>query len=260
MGRKMREVRDTPVRPAFVCTPRYALRKARSGVRLSRWELAGIAGDSDVAYQYASSVLGARFPEGEVAIASSRQSVVYAANYVGGRWELAEPYIMENAELCVDYSKMVLSGRWESAEGVILRDYSASVRYLRDVVCGRWDDFEVRVADFLCGKKVWNSFWYKRMTAVRDLMRVVRCRVEVVESALMVSDRPGSLYMYALGIGGRLPDPLHGKMMTYAFSEKGKSWSKKYVGFLDRCRERAERYFYFLDEEGRRSFLHKMGC
>lgn len=259
--RPMRESPDTDRRPKNVCSPKYALKKARAGVRLSRWELEGIAGDPGLALQYAHHVVKGRWPQGEPAIMGSSCAVHYAETVVGGRWEEGEPSIMCKGDLAVQYCRKVLKRRWEEAEESILGGYDDAMKYHAEFVRGRWEGLEERIVRFMeGGKKTWGPFCFSSpMDAVRSYMKVVGCRVPSIEDALMRLDRAGCLYRYAVGLGGRLPGGLHAKMMMFSFDDRRKAWSRRYVRHLERCRVRAERWFSELDEGERAEFLGRVG-
>ena len=251
----MRCVPDTECCPSVVCTPKYALKKARAGIPLSRWELAGIAGDAVMAFQYARNVVRGRFPAGEPAIMRSAMAVGYAVEFIGGRWEEAEGFICRNADQVYSYSKSLVGGRWLEGEAAVLGDFNVSMRYLRDIVGGRWEELEVLVGEYLVGRKPWEYCWTKPMVVLRDYMRFVRCRVPLFEEVLSSVDRPGSLFLYSLGIGGRLPGVLHNKMMMYGFSDRGRVWNRRYVRYLEGCRVRALHYVGGLDGSELEEFL-----
>lgn len=258
--RNMVAARDSESRPKHVCTPKYAVHKARAGVRLSRWELEGIAEDPSHAFQYAVHVAKGRWPQGEPAIMRGPYSVRYAAEVIGGRWEEAEPVIiLKGGMMCVEYAKLVVKGRWVDAESEICRDYHAAERYHKGVVRGPWEEFERAIAAFIESprKSPWGGIFLKPMEVVGGYMKVVRCRVPLLESVLAASSRAGCLYRYARGIGGRLPEELHQKMMMFSFLDRKKVWSRRYVRYLDLCRVRAEHWISGLDSEGRRELFGK---
>lgn len=252
--RRMKESKDTENRPSVVCTPKYALKKLRAGLRLSRWELEEISRDAKCALDYAHHT-GSRWSLGEPAIMSSSYSVIYASNVVKGRWFEAESEIMKTPVLALQYARGVLQGRWGDAEDQILSEYDASKTYHKELVGGRWGGFEEKIAKYLGGKRVWPVCWLNRMSVLRDYMKQVRCRVESFEEVLGVVNRPGCLYIYALGIGGRLPGVLHNKMMMMSYSDKGGSWARRYVRFLERNKERVLKYIADLDEDDRRELF-----
>lgn len=256
--RNMVEARDSEVRPKHVCTPKYALKKARTGIRLSRWELEGIAGDPTHAFQYALHVAKGRWPQGEPSIMRGPYSVRYAAEVIGGRWEEAEPVIiLKGGMMCVEYAKLVVKGRWVEAEAAICRDHHAAARYHRDVVRGPWEELERTVAGFISSPRSspWRGAFVKPVEAIKEYMKVVKDRAPLLEAALVESSRAGCLYRYARGIGGRLPGELHQKMMMFSFMDRKRVWSRRYVKYLDLCARRAEHWIAGLDPEARRELF-----
>ena len=254
--RKMREAPDAGRRPSSVCKPKYALKKARAGIRLSRWELEDLSRDPGHALQYALHVVGGRWEPGEAAIMRSSCAVQYASDVLKGRWPEAEEFICSSPDLSVTYCERVLNSRWSVAEASICSDYSAGMRYVRNVARGRVELFEARIADFICGRRsVWRYCYANPSQALAEYMKLVGCRVPLFEEVFSRCGRASALYRYARGIGGRLPGELHSRMMMYSFDDRRKGWARRYVRHLERCRARAERWISDLDEDGRRELF-----
>jgi len=75
----------TETRPKRVCSPKYAVQKARKGKKLNRWEIEDLSRDPEQSFLYATKAIRGRFPEGEPAIAASKFALEYARDVVQGR-------------------------------------------------------------------------------------------------------------------------------------------------------------------------------
>lgn len=258
-GRKMKTAPDSEKRPARVCTPRHAYKKASQGIRLSRWELADLALNPEWSLRYCRDVLKSRWPSCEPVMARSALAVNYATMIVGGRWEECEDHVSQNPGLAVRYANEVLKDRWEQGEPAILRDYNSSWRYMREVLHGGWEPFEEKLAGHIVRRDPdWDSVRYNsRASLVHQYVCMVGRRVPALERALTERPRASCLYAYSRGVGGRLPGELHSRMMLMGFDERGKGSSSKYMGYLGECERRAERWISDLDEGSRREFLKK---
>lgn len=278
----------TEIRPKRVCSPKYAVHKARRGKKLNRWEIEDLAKDPEQSFIYAQKILKGRFPEGEPAIAASKFAFEYAKNVIGGRWEEAEPHMLENfeagyktrrialdyfikvarathkrIELCIlssdmgranEYAENCVKGRWKEAEPMILAQPHLSHEYHRKVVKGRWPELEHRI---VFQKKLrWSE---SRQNMLKDYLDVVPEPGPKFEAKLEKSNRASLLLVYAMhGLRGRLTPALHQKMMMFSFDPKKAGSAKKYIKFLERCERRVLRYLSGLGDEERLEILEKV--
>jgi hypothetical protein len=274
------------VRPKRVCSPKYAVMKARKGKQLSRWELEDLAKDPEQSFLYATKVLKGRFPEGEPAIANSEHAYEYALKVIDGRFPEAEPYFISHldgwgmgtkalnyfvhvakvrnpkVEECilkshhnhvVDYSKNCVGGRWHEAEAQIIKHATNAEAYHKEVVKCRWPEWEDRIL----GKKKL-GYYDNRTEMLSDYLKVVEAPVPGLEEKLEKTNRASLVLAYAVkGIRGRLPDALHQKMMMLSFDPKRQKSAKKYLKFLESCERRAIRYLSGLDEDELKEVLAK---
>lgn len=279
-------MKDPESRPKRVCSPRYAVSKARKGKTLNRWELEELAKCPDQSLLYAQKVLKGRFHEGEAAISRDPDlAFAYAKTVIGGRFEAAEDVFLNfnrewgnrnflqryfidvarvpNPEiekkilathtgLASEYAEKCLGGRWHKAEPMILEHLDQAAEYHERVHKGRWPEFEDLI---LFGKK--NGFWEKRTKALDKYLSVVG-PVPEIEQKLERCGRASLLLVYAAKARrGRLPNTLHQKMMMFGFDPKRQAWTKKYVRFLESCERRALTYISGLDEDALAELLSK---
>lgn len=258
MRRQMRAVKESVSRPASVCTPRYALKKARAGVKLTRWELEGIANCPSYAFEYAQNVVRGPWEAGEAAIRrNSNSSLSYARDVVRGRWEKGEYVISGCAHASFLYASGVVGGRWEAGEAAILTDFECAVKYAKTCVKGRWTALEDSILGCVSRNKDWN--WVDPVDLVTKYLKSVGgVRWSGLESVLMEKSRAKLTYRYAVLTGGRLVPELHQKMMMFSFDNKRLVWSKRYLRFLEVCERRAIRYMQDLDSESRAELISKV--
>jgi hypothetical protein len=64
----------------------------------------------------------------EKALRTPRSAAAYAS-YVVGKWPKAEPVILQNPMMAVDYAENTLEDRWPEAEPIIMRDGPAAETY-----------------------------------------------------------------------------------------------------------------------------------
>jgi len=282
----------TETRPKRVCSPKYAVQKARRGKKLNRWEIEELATDAEQSVIYAQKVLKGRFPEGEPAIAQNIPLALdYARDIMNGRFELAEPNMISNLDWSSnrtpimnyfvkngvankeierrileresmhipEYAAKCMGGRWPEAEPVLLRNMallqniSNVHKYHRDVIKDRWPELEDRI--ILMKKGGWTD---ERKNALKDYFRVVSGpNLEFVEK-MGRSNKAGLLMIYAVNVvKGRLPPHLHQKMMMFSFDPKRQKAAKSYVKFLDRQGRRALEYLLTLDDQERAEIMDK---
>lgn len=277
------------VRPKRVCSPKYAVQKARKGKKLNRWEIEDLAQNAEQSLLYAERVLHGRFPEGEAAIAGHPDlAFQYAKGVIKGRFPEAEPtfykynsdwgnrnflqrYFIEVARepnpevekkildthngLAASYAELCIKGRWIEAESVIVKDLDNAAEYHRKVVNDRWPELEDRI---IFGKK--EGFWDNRSKSLAKYLEVVGRPVPEIEKKLESCNKASLLITYAVkGVRGKLPPALHQKMMMLGFDPKKQKYVKTYVKFLEVCERRALVYIKGLDEEARKELFEKAG-
>jgi hypothetical protein len=274
------------VRPKRVCSPKYAVMKARKGKTLNRWELEDLAKDPEQSFLYAVKVLRGRFHQGEPAIANSDCAYEYAVKVIDGRFPEAEPYFVSQLDgwghgnkalhyfvhvakirhpkveesilerhhnFIVEYAKNCVGGRWNEAEGEIVKHATHAEAYHKDVVKDRWPEWEDRI---LGRKKL--GYFHNRAGLISDYLKVVPAPIPELEKKLEGSNRANLILAYAVrGVRGRLPDALHQKMMMLSFDPKRQNTARKYLKFLESCESRAIRYLSGLDEDELKEVLAK---
>lgn len=275
------------VRPKRVCSPRYAVQKAKKGKTLNRWEIEDLAKDPEQSFIYASKVLKGRFPEGEAAIAESSFAYQYAKHVIEGRFEAAEPHFIKCLERMgsvsrsraldyfvslagvrnplvekhllehehnriVAYCQNCIGGRWEEAEGKIVR--FGACEYHEHVLKDRWPALEDRI---IREKKLqWHE---SRKEMMKGYLKVVPNPGPEFERKLEKSNRASLLLVYAMkGLRGKLPQTLHQKMMMFSFDPKRQSFAKKYLKFVSACERRVVRFLSGLDEDERNEIMAKV--
>lgn len=283
MGTKFME----DIRPKKVCSPRYAVQKARKGIKLNKWELEDLAKDPEYALQYALKVIRGRFPEGEATIAQSPEhAFLYAKEVIKGRFEAAEDMLLrhssnwghrnylvnyfikiakvpnpavermilkEHPDHSVMYAQNCVQGRWIKGEKVILEDWSRACEYHKEIVKERWEEYE---DSLLKGKK--KGYWDNRSDCFAKYLEVIDSRSEGLEEKLLKSSRASFLLVYAHKCSkGRLPPALHQKMMMFSFDPKKQKHAKKYIRFLEAREKRVVAYLSGIDEEERLALLQK---
>lgn len=279
-------MKDPNVRPSRVCSPKYAVMKARKGKQLNRWELEELAKDPEYSFLYAQKVLKGRFPEGEAAIARDVDwALRYAKEIIQGRFPEAEDLMLEmvdrghnfisgyfidvagepnekvehkiletkNYSLAASYAEKCLKRRWTEAEGFILIALGVAGRYHQTVVKERWPEFEDAI---LFRKRI--AHWDRRAGHLKEYLGVVRAPIPELEKKLERCSQASLILTYAVrGVRGRLPPALHQKMMMLGFDTKKQKWTKKYLKFLENCERRAVAYITQLDDESRAELFSK---
>ena len=270
---------ETEIRPKRVCSPKYAVQKAKKGKTLNRWELEELAKDPELSLKYAR-IKKRRFPECEPNIARNPEfALEYARNVIGGpfpeaeeallnkmentysggivvrqyfvaygiRNERVEKYILNKEYGSInDYAKNCVKGRWHEAERKLLNDrLDHAVDYQNEIIKGRWEELENRI---LFGKNL--SYWDSPLTCFKNYLKNVGGRIPEVESKLEKSKKASFIFAYAVtSMKGRLPPALHQKMMMFAFDPKRQKSSKNYIKFLEKMEEKVVGYLRGLDEE-----------
>jgi hypothetical protein len=278
----------TETRPKRVCSPKYAVQKARKGKKLNRWEIEDLSRDPEQSFLYATKAIRGRFPEGEPAIAASKFALEYARDVVQGRWEECEPHLIENITngyntrrmtldyfinvACVrnadlerfllrndigraaEYAENCVKGRWKEAEPRILEQNHLAHDYHRMVIKGSWPELERKI---LFQKKMQ---WHEdRKDMLQDYLKVTPEPGVGFEKKLQKSNRASLLLVYATrGIRGRLPPALHQKMMMFSFDPKKQGSVKKYIKFLEHRERGILRYLAGLTEEERMEVMEKV--
>lgn len=280
-------MKDPEVRPKRVCSPRYAVQKARKGKKLNRWEIEDLSKDAEQSLLYASKVLKGRFPEGEAAISQVPDLAFdYAKNVIKGRFPEAEAtflrhnsdwgnrnylnrYFIEVAQepnleveakilnshhgLAASYAELCIKGRWPACESLILKDLDNAVDYHSKVVRERWPELE----DAILFKKKANM-WDNLSKALAGYLSSLSSRVPGLEEKLASCNRASLLFTYAVkGVRGKLPPNLHQKMIMFGFDTKKQKVVKNYVKFLESCERRVLAYIAGLDEGSRKELFER---
>jgi len=82
--------------------------------------------DANAAYNYAKSILQARWPEAEPIIlreGSSKVLFFYAKHVIRDRWAEAEDKIIKCSKYIMEYTKDLVKNRWKEAEDKIIGDF-----------------------------------------------------------------------------------------------------------------------------------------
>ena len=278
---------ETEIRPKRVCSPKYAVQKAKKGKKLNRWELEELAKDPELSLKYAK-ITKRRFPEGEPNIAHRTDfSLDYARSVIGGpfpeaeeallkrmedsysggsvvrqyfiahgiRNERVEKYILNKDYGAInEYAKSCVKGRWHEAENKLLNDrLDHAVDYQKEIIKDRWEELENRI---LFGKNL--SYWDSPLACFKNYLKNVGGRIPEVESKLERSKKASFIFAYAvISMKGRLPPALHQKMMMFAFDPKRQKSSKNYIKFLEKMEEKVVGYLKGLDEDEMQEIIGK---
>ena len=280
-------MKDPNARPKRVCSPKYAVMKARKGKALNRWELEDLAKDPEQALLYCQKVIGGRFPEAESAIAQHPEfAFEYAKSVVKGRFPAAEDtffrhnsnwghrnylerYFIDIARepnpevekkilaihhgLAGKYAELCVKGRWPEGEKIILKDIDSAVEYHGNVVKERWPELEDMI---LHSKK--QSIWDNHAKAFAKYLEALKSPEPEIEEKLVRCNRAALLLTYAVkGVKGKLSPKLHQKMMMLCFNPKKAKVVKNYVRFLETCERRALTYIKGLDEDSRKELFER---
>lgn len=286
------DMKDPNVRPKRVCSPKYAVMKARKGVILNRWEIEDLSQDSFWSLEYAKKVLKGRFPEGEAAIGKDPAlAFAYAKDVIKGRFPEGENAILKECDrwgtrrffkkyvidvagvrneefeaeikkevlkghevgLAIEYAKKCIGGRWEEIERHVLKeDLGSASVYHTSVYKGRWPALENRI---LFKKR--RNRWEDRADAWQDYLKVVGPSPEI-EAKLLKTPRASLILAYAQkALKGRLPPALHQKMMMFTFDNKKKGSAKTYLKWIKSCERRVVRYLAGLDEDERKELVQR---
>lgn len=272
-------------RPKRVCSPSYAVVKARKGKTLNQWELEELAKDAKYSYIYAEKVLKGRFPEGEASIAKDPDlAYAYAKHIIKGRFPEAEEtffkfnanwgsrdfidnyfidivqepnskvekFILKRndlADMC-NYAVKCLKNRWLAAEKKLLEEVDQAIEYHEALFEGRWPELE----DVILSKKK-DHFMDNPSKDFATYLEKVGPSVEI-EQKLEDCKRASMLFAYAVKAArGKLPHALHQKMLMFSFDPKKQKVVKNYLSFLERAEQRAKRFISQLDADSRREFL-----
>lgn len=246
-------------RPKRVCSPRYAVLKAKKGIKLNHWELEQLALHPYHAYDYAQVV--GRFPEAEKLISEcDGYSWSYVKEVVKGRWEY-EAVFLKMPNVLPEYCAL-RGDRWDKAERKLLNyDIDLCLSYHKDVMKGvRWPELEDRLLNVRVkngeivscrgGLNFYEFYWSSVLGYVENLGGG---RWLEIEDRMLRRAPARTLLEYSKKLGGRLPAPLHQKMMLLSF--EGKRSAKRYLRHLDRLGDRFRRYLGSLDEGEAREFL-----
>lgn len=245
-------------RPSYVCSPGFAIRKARRGQKLNKWELEKIAADPTHATRYAMEVLKGRFIMAEELISQNAMCASqYAINVMRGRWEQAEPAISQCASSSIEYATM-LGQRFSEGEDAMLKmdEITQPVRYAVKVVKNRWPELERKILNFKCRWGWARKSFYLEVNTY--LTKVVGGRWLEWEQKLLHENRIFPIYQYALFLGGKLPEALHQKMVLQGFDTKKSKFAKKYLRFLEKTENKLVQFFRSLAPEEREELFEKI--
>jgi hypothetical protein len=244
-------------RPNYVCKPSFAIRKARRGIKLNKWELEKIANDSASAVRYSMEVLKGRFIDAEENIRNNAMCASqYAIHILNSRWEAAEPVISTCSNSSIEYAVM-LGERFISGEPAILKrpDVDRAIHYAIKVIKGRWPELERKLLKHKTSSWLRPSF-YNQVDIY--LNKIIGGRWLEWEEKLLRENRMIPIYNYAKFLGGKLPDALHQKMLLQSFDNKRSKFAKKYLRLLERTEGRFVRFFNSLSSEEREELLNKI--
>lgn len=285
-------MKDPNIRPKRVCCPKYAVQKARKGIKLNRWEMEDLSKDALWSFQYAKKVLKGRFPEGEEAIGKDPAlAFAYAKEIIKGRFPEGEDAILNETDrwgtrqflkkyiidvagvrneefennikkevvkgnevgLAIEYARKCIGGRWEDIEPYLVKeDLGWASQYHTNIHKGRWPQLENRI---LFKKK--RNRWDDIAEAWQDYLKVVGPYPEL-EGKLLKTQKASLILLYAQkALKGRLPPALHQKMMMFSFDNKRKGSAKKYLKWIKGCERMVVRYLSGLDEEERKEIIQK---
>lgn len=281
---------ETEVRPNRVCSPSYAIQKAKKGKVLNRWELEDLAKDVELSIKYAK-ITKKRFPEAEAEICRRPSAALrYANEVIMGRFPEAEETFInqidnmhsceniiysyfikykirnERVELKIlegmrsiisDYAKECVGGRWKEAEKSMLnsKNLHQAIDYHKEIVKEPWGELEDKI---LFGKNNDFAYWDKPVDFFINYLKNVGVRIFELERKLERCNRASILFAYAVtSIKGRLPQILHQKMMMFSFDPKKQKTVKKYLCFLDRSESKVLNYLRNLNENERQELLAK---
>lgn len=279
---------ETEVRPKRVCSPKYAIQKARKGKTLNRWEIEEIAKIPEMSFKYALTTKK-RFPEGEAGIFQDPLVALdYSRRVMGGQWpeaadsfaalletcssreKIIREYFVSNGirhaeveriilqrstQFVSEYAEHCVKDRWPEGEKVLLEDESVeqATRYHQKLVAGRWPELEDRI---LFGKH--GCRWMRPSKEFTRYLTKVGQRIPDIEDKLERCPRSSMILAYAVSaVGGKLPRVLHQKMMMLSFDDKKKKFTKTYLGFLDRVEGKTVSYLRSLDDEELRGVIAK---
>ncbi len=171
----------------------YYKNRVNINSKLSNNQLAELAQDPKMAYDYANDVIENRFPAAEH-IMSSHPNIAYkyALNVIKGRWPAGEASIAKVPYIANQYARNVIKGRFPEGEAAISKDSPSAFSYARDVIQDRFPEGEAAIA-----------------TNARDAYEYVEKildRKRWPEGESIISQNPEFAYKYArVVIKGRFP-------------------------------------------------------
>lgn len=142
-------------------------------------------------------------------------SVMYAKRVLGGRWSEAEPNIMIYPKPAYKYVTEVLAkdpewtrqpghenGRWPDAEPYIIKDFDVAVDYASEVIGGRWPALESIIV-----QDTGHAFNYLRYVLRDDYDWYRKSGGRWIELEPYIMKEPTGACMYAIEvIKGRWPE------------------------------------------------------
>lgn len=246
------------VRPKRVCSPRYAVIKAKKGIELNRWELEELAKDGEKAVEYAK-LKGCRFPEAEKAILKELTSsgFYYRSDLIQYFIENEvvnkkfEKYLLKHGVEghITDYAIRCLKRRWPEAEKSCFQksklgwaESETWVEYHKKLVGVRWPALEKNCRH----NKDWSDFF----AYLGNLDKHIAMRV------LGRSNSATLLLNYAKDVRkGKLPPNLHAKMTMMSFDPKKQKAARRYFKFVKAREMRVVGWLAQIDEDERQALL-----
>lgn len=251
--------KDPSKRPAKVCSPKYAVAKAKKGEKLNKWELEDLAQSPAHAVEYAQFT-GVRFPECETHLLLDNTSgliTTYFIEVVKERDERFEEWLLKEeggAECIPQYCMEVLKSRWKEGEEAILKiednwnrgiDADYALGYQKEMIRGAWGKLErvlLSRKNEVCNRKSALRTYFENCAGKRD---------EGTESRLLKFNNTSAIFMYARHcVGGKLPEALHNKMIL-----SGKKSAKNYLRWLASRKKMLGAYLATLSEEERAELI-----
>jgi len=254
-------MKDPNKRPKRVCSPRYAVLKAKKGKQLNKWELEELAKSPEHAIEYCR-VTEKEFPECEDALWEDGNDGLLYKYFFGCAKkpnQKLEQFILAAGDnrlsWITEYAETCLNSRWEEGEKKLLKNKSHGLYFLteyqRRVVKGRWKEIESR----LCKLNSKDHWQYSEI--VEKYFENCGSRDEDLEKVLLEKGKSRHLYWYARKcMKGRLPPELHSKMIMLSFGGKA-NFAKKYLKEIALRETSAINYLKTIPADERQMLLEK---
>lgn len=248
--------KDPDARPRRVCSPRYAVKKAKKGVELNKWELEDLANDARYALDYAK-FKQCRFPEAEEAIVEALQN--YETRSDGFEYFIDNG--VENKKVkkllldrhyqayTTEYAVKCMKKRWPAAERLFFNKknpWRATpedwIEYHKELVVERWPALEKACRYH----KLWDDFCKYLSNFDKEKAHKI---LEKCNSASLL------LYYAKEVMRGRLPPNLHNKMTMMTFDPKKQKVAKRYFKFIRAREMRVVGWLAQIDEDERQKLM-----